>query len=364
MLDTRSARGSAGVPFLFAAGHRRLIQVHPTLHCNLRCRHCYSESGPERRGQLPLGDLRRLLEQGRALGYDYVGVSGGEPTLWPDLLPFLDAACRLGFRTAITTNGTTLTAASVERLAGRVGVVGVSIDGEAHEHDVVRGVEGAHARAVRGMRLLHAARVPFAVVFTLTRGNLHALEAAFELARSVGALALQVHPLSAAGNACGSDAVPDDETYSLAAVLLALLVEKHAGRGPMVAFDAVPVADLHHALTAAAPATPLGFRDAVPSLVVEADGTVAPFVHGFPRALAVGRLGCDDLAVLAEAWLVAHGAACREHLLELLDERLAAGVRWVDPFPALRDAAARASAMGSRHPGDVRARYASSANDA
>ena len=40
-----------------ATGCHRFLQVHPTRRCNLRCLHCYSESGPDRRDELPLAYL-------------------------------------------------------------------------------------------------------------------------------------------------------------------------------------------------------------------------------------------------------------------------------------------------------------------
>lgn len=41
-------------PFLFSPGGVRLVQIQPTLRCNLRCLHCYSESGPERHEEIPI----------------------------------------------------------------------------------------------------------------------------------------------------------------------------------------------------------------------------------------------------------------------------------------------------------------------
>jgi len=64
-------------PFLLAPGGTRLVQIQPTRRCNLRCQHCYSQSGPEQREDLQYQPLETFLVQARDLGYNYVGVSGG-----------------------------------------------------------------------------------------------------------------------------------------------------------------------------------------------------------------------------------------------------------------------------------------------
>ncbi len=37
-------------------GARGVLQVHPTRRCNLTCIHCYSDSGPQARDEIPLSE--------------------------------------------------------------------------------------------------------------------------------------------------------------------------------------------------------------------------------------------------------------------------------------------------------------------
>jgi len=67
-----------------AAPFPGIVQVHPSLQCNLRCRHCYSVSGPEQRGALPVETVLDCLEDCAALGYGVLAASGGEPFLYPE----------------------------------------------------------------------------------------------------------------------------------------------------------------------------------------------------------------------------------------------------------------------------------------
>lgn len=334
------------LPFLLAPGGLRIIQVQATRRCNLRCRHCYSESGPDRAGAIPLSDLLRLLREARALRYGYVGVSGGEPLLWPDLDRFLAAALDLGFSTSVTTNGTLLTPRRARALRALARLVAVSVDGPQEDHDLMRGTPGAFAAMRRGVSALREAGVPFTIVFTLTRDNVHLLSGMYALADDVGAAALEVHPLAASGAAEVNlpDAVPGSLEFSVAAWLLALLAQRRGPGGPGVILDAVPRAVVESSgwpagSLAGAPPGTARFSDLVPSLVVEADGVIAPYVHGFPRSMSVGVVGQDALGEAAAAWTTRNGEPIAGLVRGMLDRLAARGAEYIDLFGELRVAA-------------------------
>ncbi|HAZ30685.1 TPA: anaerobic ribonucleoside-triphosphate reductase activating protein [Candidatus Acetothermia bacterium] len=88
----------------------RVSAVVWTVGCNLRCPFCYNgelvlpELGADLPQLSPRGVLGRLRE--RAGFLDGVVVTGGEPTLHPDLPTFLREVKRLGFLVKLDTNGT------------------------------------------------------------------------------------------------------------------------------------------------------------------------------------------------------------------------------------------------------------------
>lgn len=77
--------------------------------CNFRCPFCHNEELvlPERAPQGPTLDVDAILGKLRLRNgfLDGVVVSGGEPTLQPDLGPFLAAVRAAGLRTKLDTNG-------------------------------------------------------------------------------------------------------------------------------------------------------------------------------------------------------------------------------------------------------------------
>src|ERR1051325_1619394 len=98
----------------------RVLQLHPTRRCNLRCRHCYSSSGPEERDELDVALLCEALSDAQAEGYTVAGFSGGEPLLYKPLRTALEHARTCGMTTTVTSNGMLLDAQRLEILQGTV----------------------------------------------------------------------------------------------------------------------------------------------------------------------------------------------------------------------------------------------------
>jgi len=66
------------------------VWLEITGNCQLRCEHCYAESGPQGTdGAMTMADWARVIDQVTALGATMVQFIGGEPTLHrglPDLV--------------------------------------------------------------------------------------------------------------------------------------------------------------------------------------------------------------------------------------------------------------------------------------
>src|SRR5215467_9176989 len=89
--------------------HSCIYLLDITSQCNLSCPACYANSGPEQTAYLPLESLLRSVgtaierENGRL---DVVMVSGGEPTVHPQILEMLDALAGMAVtRVLLNTNG-------------------------------------------------------------------------------------------------------------------------------------------------------------------------------------------------------------------------------------------------------------------
>jgi MoaA/NifB/PqqE/SkfB family radical SAM enzyme len=287
----------------------KVVQIHPTLRCNLRCQHCYSTSGPELTGGLAAETLEALLPAIAGEGFNAVSVSGGEPLMYEPLPRLLQSASALGLVTSVTTNGLLLTARRLAALAPHLGLLAISVDGEPDSHNRLRALPTAFAKMAAKLDIVRKAGIPFGVIFTLTRHNLSELAWVAEFAAGEGAQLLQVHPMESVGRARDYELTPpDDLELAYAFLEVARLQDKHRGQ-LRLQFDAADRTQVAgdpgraYAVPAEVPAivarTPLA--ELVSPLIVQDDGWIVPIQYGFSRRYAIARLG-DDFREQAAQW--------------------------------------------------------------
>jgi MoaA/NifB/PqqE/SkfB family radical SAM enzyme len=81
------------------------LELEITSFCQLKCTHCYSESGPHGgRGTMTTPDWERVIDQAATLGIGAVQFIGGEPALDPDLPRLIRYALRAGLKVDVYTN--------------------------------------------------------------------------------------------------------------------------------------------------------------------------------------------------------------------------------------------------------------------
>ncbi|RYZ29851.1 MAG: radical SAM protein [Chitinophagaceae bacterium] len=179
----------------------KIIQVHPSLQCNLFCKHCYSSSAPQFKEGLPVKAILRILEEGRELGYNVVSMSGGEPFLYKPLGELLAASKAMGYFNSVTTNGMLLKSASSQAALQHVNLVAISIDGEEPQHDEIRGLPGAYQKMMEGVKVVQEKVKHFGFIHTVQPNSWQLFPWLVELAIDKGAALMHLHPLELAGRA-------------------------------------------------------------------------------------------------------------------------------------------------------------------
>lgn len=138
---------------LRGSGWKQLF-VELTARCNERCIHCYAESSPERSESLTWAELREVLEDARALGFERVQLTGGDPLVSVHCIPAVELASALGIpEVEIYTNGLALrgeTYARLRRLAPSFAFSFYSHDPATH--DTITRTPGSHVRTTRAIR--------------------------------------------------------------------------------------------------------------------------------------------------------------------------------------------------------------------
>ncbi|MDR2708294.1 MAG: radical SAM protein [Nitrososphaerota archaeon] len=158
-----------------------------TRKCNLRCKHCYSNSGDIAEGdgaELSTAQAFDVIDQLADAHVTALAFSGGEPLMREDFFEVARYAADRGLYVSLASNGTLLTRENVQKLKeARVNYVDISIDGaSAKTHDDFRGAEGAFERAIVGLRNCVEADICVCIATTVGKNNLAELPGIIDLA--------------------------------------------------------------------------------------------------------------------------------------------------------------------------------------
>jgi radical SAM protein with 4Fe4S-binding SPASM domain len=181
-----------------------MVSYSITTKCNLKCKHCYSDSVDQAApDELSTGEAFRLIDDLSRWGIGLLIIDGGEPLCREDLLDIVKYASSKGIRTTIGSNGTLIDEEMARKMVDAgVMAVAISVDGvDAVTHDSFRGVDGAFERTLRGIEACRNSGLPFQLNMVIRKDNLSQLEGMLRLAVDLGANAAEVFDLVAAGRA-------------------------------------------------------------------------------------------------------------------------------------------------------------------
>lgn len=181
------------------------ITLKPTFACNLRCAMCtFVANGAVRsnpRDSLPLEVWTGLIDD-VASWKPYIWFTGGEPTVYPQIVPLIDHIKRRGLFCGMTSNGTTLARHAEDLVRAGLDLLVVSIDGRGETHNRVRGNPRAFDRACAGVqavkragRLLRRRNPAVVINCSLTPDNYTKTADMMEVAAELGAAGLNYQHL-------------------------------------------------------------------------------------------------------------------------------------------------------------------------
>jgi uncharacterized radical SAM superfamily Fe-S cluster-containing enzyme len=157
--------------------HSCLALIEINEHCNLTCPVCFADSSPARSRQLSLATIESMLDtliasEGQP---DLVQISGGEPTLHPDIFAILDAVRARPVRhVMINTNGVRLAREPdfVAQLAEHRRGLEIYLQFDSMKRDALMNLRGADLRGVRQQALENLERhgISTTLVVTVKRG--------------------------------------------------------------------------------------------------------------------------------------------------------------------------------------------------
>jgi radical SAM protein with 4Fe4S-binding SPASM domain len=147
-----------------------------TYACNNACPHCYNEAGRFTMPSLTLTDWQHVLDKLAEIGVPHIIMTGGEPTLHPELTRIIEHADQLGLVVGMNTNGRLLSQKNIAQAIADAGLNHVQITLESWDqtvHDTMVNAPGAFRQTVQGIKNALACGLHTITNTTLTQQNMH-----------------------------------------------------------------------------------------------------------------------------------------------------------------------------------------------
>ena len=149
------------------------IGIITTNRCNLKCRHCINNASSNQGMELSKEKIFSLIDQAYDMGVHYIDFNGGEFFMRDDVDLLIDYALLKGVKVTITTNGTLINDTWIEKYAGKVDLVRISLDSDnKFEHDKFRGVEGAFEKTIKNIKKLIANKFRVTILSTIRKSSI------------------------------------------------------------------------------------------------------------------------------------------------------------------------------------------------
>ena len=198
-----------------AAERRPIVVWNITRTCNLKCKHCYTDSDARKYGgELSTVESKAVLDDLAAFNVPAVLFSGGEPMVRDDIFELAAYARQAGLHVVFSTNGTLIDPAVAKKCVDlKLAYVGISLDSSIPEvHDEFRGMKGAFERTMRGFRNCVDAEQKVGLRLTLTRHTAQNLDGLFDLIEREGINRACFYHLCPSGRGKSLDALSAEES--------------------------------------------------------------------------------------------------------------------------------------------------------
>lgn len=132
-----------------------------TIGCNFRCPYCYNpDLVNETAKEIPQEYVFRFLDERRGL-LDAAVITGGEPTVHPDLPEFMGKVKEKGFLVGLETNGTNPLMLDKLLVEGLVDYIGMDIKAPLERYKEIVGVQINPEEIKRSIELVMDSRVEY-----------------------------------------------------------------------------------------------------------------------------------------------------------------------------------------------------------
>lgn len=152
------------------------VMFELTYRCNFRCGHCYIPRSYQKayaNKELSTPMVFNILKQLKKAGCFFLGFTGGEPMLRPDIFKILRRARELGFEVILYTNGSLIGERAADFFeAWNINKVDITLPGVSRPvFEKVTGASGSFKKVFKGLELLKKNRAHLGLKTCFVRAN-------------------------------------------------------------------------------------------------------------------------------------------------------------------------------------------------
>jgi len=130
--------------------------------------------------------VKKIIDQLNEFKVFRLGITGGEPLLYTELIEVLSYASSKQMIVTLNTNGYLMTDKFAKMLSlSGIDHIHVSIDGDKETHNFIRGNNKSYDRAVDAIKLLKKNKVKVEINYTVMKTNLHCFHYMMNLAQDL-----------------------------------------------------------------------------------------------------------------------------------------------------------------------------------
>ena len=180
-----------------------LLSIEVTSKCQLKCKHCYNESGDKYYNELDWRQIVDILKQYENCGGVSVMLTGGEVFLKHGIVEIIDFACSKFLNVSIISNGYTIDEDIFRILTKwkKKIMLQISLDGLEETHDEIRGVQGAFNKTIDNINELIRRGVHVTIGYTINEFNKFDLEETIRYIKGLGCIGINLGTVSSIGRA-------------------------------------------------------------------------------------------------------------------------------------------------------------------
>lgn len=155
--------------------------------CNLRCKHCYTDSSPINCNKFTLKESIHIIDKMYENGIYSVSIGGGEPLVLDYLPLIIKYITKKGMNVSISTNGLLLDKKTLEILIDSgLQLIQISIDGLKGKHEYLRGV-GTYEKVIKSFELINDFDLPVRIASVINSYNYNEVDKFANEMKSIGA---------------------------------------------------------------------------------------------------------------------------------------------------------------------------------